>query len=147
MWIIKIILIGFEKQRNNVIKCENIADPTNISDHHALAIKMHNHYESREKIESPRHFHKFPWHNSVFLSKYNENVLSMMQLFNLKDIRELSIEEKSTYISNKIKELSKLLLKAARKADTLVNKKNSKNSIPKSLWTEELIKVNEAMLK
>jgi hypothetical protein len=102
-----------------VIECRIIEDKLNMSGQNPIRTSFlidfnQDVYSSSQKENN---FYRFSWKEDGFIDKYQQIIHEKLAQFVYKLDQNLSPEEKSKYIEQKLDEVKIILLQAARKAD------------------------------
>ncbi len=120
-----------------------------MSDHNAVSIEFSfDNMQSNDDLMATdiRKFHKFPWHNELFVDEYNKSTESMITVFN-PQVCDLSYNDKCELISASLMDLSKLLLRCARQSENKVCKVKRAKKERRDLWTPELFETHNNLNK
>jgi len=107
-------------------------DDLNMSDHNAIRVEIKglnnllNHEFNEEKTKL---FHKFAWNNSNFVNKYKEIVSESINKYEKYLQNNYNYDQQCEYIDNKLQDVSKMFLHAARKAEIKSSKKKGKTQV------------------
>jgi hypothetical protein len=142
-------ILGLIKHRSRVINCQIIQSNVNMSDHNAVNIEfsVDNMQANNDLMATDiRKFHKFPWHNEMFVDEYNKSINSMITVFN-PQMCDLSYNDKCELISTSLMDLSKLLLRCARQSENKICKVKRAKKDRRDLWTPELFETHNKLNK
>jgi hypothetical protein len=139
----------------STIKCKIIKDETNTSDHNPILTTIAILKTDVELNNKTKRFHQFNWQDNDFLNTYNEYVLRLTNDITLTTNENDNAEDIKTKTTDTLKQLTKALLKAARKAEIALNKKHNqmKKKSPKhyhaikQTWCQELVNVHVKMVE
>jgi hypothetical protein len=92
-----------------------------------------------------KRFYKFPWKNESFVERYKIILSELLVDYNYALNENLDLIAKSEYVGQKLDQIRKILIEAARKADINTNRKVNNKEVKKA-WTPELKEINEKMI-
>ena len=140
-------ILGLHKNFDKVETCEIIYNELNLSDHNAICLKLKNLNPILSTDDKNwKKFHKFAWHNDAFVDTYDHIANELIEQFEFNVSENSDRDTMCKLVDDKIMELSKLLLRAARKAEDIVCRKNKKK-VDHSAWSNELKELNDKMNK